>query len=393
MKLAARSCFLVLALTGCPSTTEPTDAGPDAPRPDAPRTPDAPVPFDAGPVVGEIYGEPGPYPVGNTRTSIVDRTGDRTLPLEIWYPAVEASRAAAETGQPLEAFETGSPNETALETMVTTSPASCIRATVHSALDAEVIAAPALLPVVVFSHCHACTRFDVAEMCERLASHGIVVAAPDHVGNTAYDADPAPVGAPFLAVRVSDVSSVLDVLLDATATSIPASIRGRIDPTRAAVMGHSYGAATTGAVVASDERFVAALAIAAPVRALGGVDAADLDVPYLFLLAEDDNSIGDLGNMLIRDDYDAVPGPAWLVSVATAGHWSFSDIAGLGGNFTPGCEALDDSVAYLDNAAARELAADVAMGFFADTLLGEPDGAAFLATAFWVGPAHVTSHD
>lgn len=199
------------------------------------------------------------------------------------------------------------------------------------------------------------------------------------------------IGPEFLAVRAGDVSSVLDALLDGSSTEVPASLLGRIDPERAAVMGHSFGAATTGAVVASDERFVSALAIAAPVRALGGIDAADLDVPYLFLLAQEDNSIGAAGNALIRSDYAVVPGPAWLVEVQGAGHWSFADIAGLGGEFAPGCAALDDRFAYLDNAEARELAADVAMGFFAHTLLGDPDGAAFLATAFWVGPVRVAS--
>ncbi len=384
-----RSLPLVVLLAACDPAPAATDAGEraDAPRVDAPDA----FSFDAGPVVGEVYGEPGPHPVGNARIAMTDRTGARTLPVELWYPAVETARALAAAGQPMEAFEAGTANEASLAAMVAASPASCLRATMRSALDAEAAATPALLPVVVFSHCHACTRFDIAEVCERLASHGIVVAAPDHLGNTAWDEPPAAVGSEFLAVRASDVSSVLDRLLDASAAEVPATLRGRIDPARAAVMGHSFGAATTGLVVASDERFVAALAIAAPVRALGGIDAADLDVPYLFLLAQEDNSIGAAGNSLLRSDYAAVPGPAWLVEVADAGHWSFADIAGLGGEFTPGCAALDDRHPYLDNAEAREITSDVAMGFFAHTLLGDADGAAFLATAFWVGPARVAS--
>lgn len=391
----AAGIALVATLCACESlATSPSDAGLDAPVRDAPARPDTPdsSTFDAGPVIGEIYGELGPNPVGNARIEMVDRTGARTLPVELWYPAVESARAAAATGQPMEAFEAGTSNEAALATMVSASPTSCLRATVRSALDVDAAASPALFPVVVFSHCHDCTRFDIAEVCERLASHGIVVAAPDHVGNTAWDDPPAAVGSAFLAVRVSDVSSVLDRLLDAAAAEMPATLRGRIDPARAAVMGHSFGAATTGPVVASDDRFVAALAIAAPVRLLGGVDEADIHVPYLFLLAQEDNSIGSGGNSLIRGDYAALTTPAWLAEVAGAGHWSFSDIAGLGGDYTPGCAALDDRFAYLDNAEAREIASDVAMGFFADTLLGDADGAAFLATAFWDGPTRVVSH-
>lgn len=362
------------------------DAGMDAGVTDVPSI-DAPV--DTGPVIGGVYGEPGPHPVGNQRIVMLDRTGTRMLPVELWYPATEDARAAADTGQPLEAFEAGTANEAAMEALVAASAPSCLRATVHSALGAAPIATPAMLPAVVFSHCHACTRFDVAEMSERLASHGIVVAAPDHVGNTAWDDPPAAVGEAFLAVRVSDVSSVLDRLLDGTASEMPEMLRGRIDPSRVAVMGHSFGAATTGPVVATDDRFVAALAIAAPAFILGAVDAADVTVPYLFVLAEEDNSIGSAGNNLLRRDFEALDTPAWLVEVPGAGHWSFSDIAGLGGNYAPGCAALDDTFPYPDNATMRELASDVAAGFFASRLLADPDGDAFLQSGFF-GRAIVT---
>jgi len=98
---------------------------------------------------------------------------------------------------------------------------------------APAVLEPTALPAIVFSHCHACTRYDVAEVAERLASHGIVVAAPDHLGNTLWDQRAGtlePLGEAFLDVRASDVSSVLDRLLDATAAELPADLRGRIDP-------------------------------------------------------------------------------------------------------------------------------------------------------------------
>jgi predicted dienelactone hydrolase len=141
--------------------------------------------------------------------------------------------------------------------------------------------------------------------------------------------------------------------------------------------------------VVADARFVAALAIAAPAFVLGAVDAADVTIPYLFLLAEEDGSIGAGGNNLLRRDFTSLGTPAWLVEVPGAGHWSFSDIAGLGGTFAAGCAALDDRFPYPDNAAMRELAADVAAGFFAAELLGDPDGEAFLASGF-AGRAAVT---
>ena len=125
-------------------------------------------------------------------------------------------------------------------------------------------------------------------------------------------------------------------------------------------------------------------------QAAGIPDADALDVPYLFLSANQDNSVP-AASVLIENDWEAVPGPAWIVDVEGAGHWSFTDIAGLGGNYTPGCAELDDRVDYIDTAVGREIAADVAAAFFGLTLLGDADGEGFLETAFWVGPAFVRS--
>lgn len=329
------------------------------------------------------YGALGPYAVGNARTSLLDRTGQRNLPVEIWYPAVESARAAATTGQPLAAFEQGTAHEAEMAQLVSSSDATCIRSTTRSAAAPAALAGGSL-PAVVFSHCHECMRFDVAEVAERIASYGIVVAAPDHLDNTAWD-HTASLGAAFLDVRVSDISSVLDRLLDATATEVPADLRGRIDASHIGVMGHSFGAVTTGKVVVTDSRFKAALAIAAPLNIYGGAQPASVTVPYLFLLAQQDDSIGAAGNLLLRNDYAAVAGPAWLVEVEAAGHWSFSDIAGLGGRFGAGCGAQ-----YIDNAEARALAASIAAGFFAQELQGRSDFATYLSGL--PAPAHVSSH-
>lgn len=370
--------------------------------PDAGLVPDAPPAIDAGPPPEPRadYGEDGPHPVGNARIEIVDRTGARTLPVELWYPAAEAARAEAALGQAIETFESGTANEVAIAELTAAAPAGCVRRTTRSAAAPEAAASPSSLPVVVFSHCHVCTRYDVAEVCERLASHGIVVAAPDHVGNTLWDeraGSAEPLGDAFLEVRASDVSSVLDRLLEGGAAEIPETLRGRLDATRAAVMGHSFGAATTSLVVTTDDRFVAALAIAAPISAFGGVRPASVHVPYLFLVAREDNSILEIGNSLIRSDYARVGGPAWLVEVEDAGHWSFSDICGLDSLFAAGCgdgtrqTVSDEPFTYVDPVIARAIAADVAAGFFAISLLGDPGGATFLARRVEEGRVSVAS--
>ncbi len=378
--------------TGPPDAAPPrdgaTDAGLDAGA------------LDAGPPPEPRadYGVPGPFPVGNRRVVMDDGSGTRPLPVELWYPADASARAAATTGQPLADFERGTPHEARLAALVAASEPSCVRTGTASASAPAAATRSAAWPVVVFSHCHVCTRFDVAEVAERLASHGVVVAAPDHEGNTLWDLEAgvaADVGSAFLAVRVRDVRRVLDRLLDAGATEVPDDLRGRLDPLRAGVMGHSFGGITTGAVVAEDPRFVAALSIAAPISLISGTRPTRVETPYLLLLAREDNSITEAGNMVMRNDFRRLAGPAWLVEVDDAGHWSFSDIAGLGGtNFLAGCgegvrqTVPGESFAYLENAAARDLAADVAAAFFAVYLLDDPGGATTLERL--PDPAHVT---
>lgn len=400
------SLLVLLSLVACTTTPASTpdagtDGGGDDAGNDAARSDGGPDAFtrdanfsDAG-MPRTDYGSAGAYPVGNVRVIMTDRTGARMLPVEIWYPAAESARAAAATGQSMTAFEGGTAHESALAALVTSAPATCARTQSHSAAAPAAATPTAAWPAVVFSHCFGCMRFDLAEVAERLASHGIVVAAPDHLGNTYWDAMQAPIDNTYLAVRASDVSSVLDRLLDATATEVPADLRGHIDGAHVGVMGHSYGALTTGAVVLSDTRFIAALAFAAPISALGA-HASDVHVPYAFVLAGEDNSIGTAGNAVLRSDFAHVSGPAWLVEVAEAGHWSFSDIAGMTTPWNAGCgmgmrqQVPHAPFTYVDNAQARELASDVAAAFFASTLLGDP--AAVNVLSALDAPAFVSMH-
>jgi predicted dienelactone hydrolase len=401
------SALALLALAGCPSPAEAPDAAVAAEdtgpaMDDAPITPDAAMPMDAGPLPEPRtdYGNAGPYAVGSVTVTMTDRTGTRTLPVEIWYPADEAARAEAEAGRPLEAFEEGM-RATRLGELAAAAPATCVRRTMHAAAAPAAATSATPWPVVIFSHCHTCTRYDMAEVMERLASHGIVVAAPDHVDNTLWDqleGTAVGVTTEFLAVRSSDVSSVLDRLLDPSAAELPADLRGQLDASRVAVMGHSFGAATTGAVTRDDDRFIAGLAVAAPISVLGPVSLASIEEPFGFLLMREDNSISEIGNRFIRMDAMRLSAAATVVEVDDAGHWSISDLCGLVPAFEAGCgEGVRGSVpgdvpfTYVDSAQARELAADVAAGFFAVHLLGDPGGDTFVRRLDGTAGAHVTS--
>lgn len=340
-------------------------------------------------VVGPAdYDAAGPWGVGIAHLAAVDVARNRSLKLTFWYPALTAGPTLA-CG---EVYDTGAK----LAQLYAEATPTCVRQTTQAGQG--VAAAPGKWPIVVFSHCSGCFRASSASLAERLASHGIAVIAPDHAPNTIFDQwNNAFTGLSdeMLQTRVADVRFALDVVLDPAAPSLPAALRDHCDAAKAGVFGHSFGALTTGAAVASDARLLAGLAIAAPLSSPfpAGPDLATVHKPLLLLLAKEDNSITELGNQFIRDNYASAPGPAWLLEVADAGHFSFSDVAGLQASFQPGCgdglrQTNDKPFAYLSAATGRQTAARVTVAFFARFLLGRPDAMAALDLPF---AASVTS--
>ena len=357
-------------------------------------TTDASETGDTDPAPAIDYTRPGPHPVGNARFLLP--AGDRELWVEVWYPADASATELAAQGHPIAEFVPAGPDRVAFEDLLAgLSPAGQIgtRLQTSSALDA----APAPggpWPVLVSSHCFNCVRFSMFSVAERLASHGFVVAAPDHTGGTLFDklkGDSADLGEDFLQVRRADLGLVLDAVLDANATAVPAPLRGLADPARVGVYGHSFGAATAGRLAQEDPRVRAALPIAAPVEnpLFPNTHVADIHVPMLAILAEEDNSIGKLGNNLIGNNFAAQNPPAWLLRVRDAGHWNFTDICGLTADFSAGCgegtrQTDDTAFTYLDIAIGRGIASAYTLAFFdlhlrdnaaARDYLGAPDPA------------------
>jgi len=324
----------------------------------------------------------GAYVVGTVRVEI-DAAGGRTLPLQLWYPAVDSARAEAEAGRPTEDFEPAGEKQDKLKTLIAEAPDGCTRKTMNAADAPDVFTREEPWPLLVFSHCMDCIRFSAFSIAEHLASLGFVVAAPDHVDGTLYE-NSGTLNAEFLKVRAADVRSVLDVLLDPNAGAIPEGLRGKLDSTRVGAFGHSYGSVTTGLVLQTDARVKAGVMIAAPPQSpiLTGVTLAEIDVPGMFILATEDGSISAAGNVLIENNYSDYPKPAWLIKVEDAGHWSFSDIAGIGGNFKPGCgmgmRATGASFSYLDIETARDIGKAYIAAFFALHLLGDSKAGAYL---------------
>jgi predicted dienelactone hydrolase len=171
-----------------------------------------------GPVTA--FSEPGPHAVGVRTLPAETESPEMTL----WYPAAptdETARVSYAYGVRL----LGPNTETALATFGG-----------RAALGAPALDSGAH-PLVILSHGFALTPGSYGWLAEHLASHGMVVVAPDHPETL----DPgrlwlATIDRPAL---IHDVFDALDVR-----TSPGGELHGVIDMSTVAVVGHSYGGYT-----------------------------------------------------------------------------------------------------------------------------------------------------
>ena len=269
----------------------------------------------------------GPHAAGVRTANLQDAARDRRLAVEIWYPA-----AAAHRGQDVD-------------------PERCDRYELLAGLplvaqEAVRDAAPAAgrFPLVVFSHGYGGHRRQSTFLCTHLASHGYVVVAPDHTGNTLRDVFQqtidARAGRPvpdvldtvreFVKHRPPDASWSIDRALDGAA----GGIADHVDAERIGIAGHSFGGWTTLATAAGDRRIRAAL----PLAPAGGNmvelpgnplrDALDFawsrDVPTLYVVADRD-SLLPLPSM--HDLFASTQATKRMVVLRNADHMHFCDRA------------------------------------------------------------------
>lgn len=315
-------------------------------------------PLDAGPLDASLPfapGEPGPWKVGFATERIeYDSPMDsepRSLDLHWWYPTT------AEAGSGPARYAGVFPRPEVL-------------------LDAAAVDRPPF-PVVIFSHGNGGLAEQSYFFTEFLASHGFVVVAPDHTGNTALG--PRLPMYQFFDRRPVDIIALLDFL-----EALPAEHRfaGRLSDAWA-LAGHSFGGYTTlalgGGVFLADEieaaacpagveppsdacqwlregataRFrngfgddrVKALIPMTPAGAgLMGAGLGAIAAPVLMMTAGRDATLPDAeeGDPI----WDALPaGPDLRLSFGNAGHYTFSNactlLPGIGANdgcgedFTP----------------------------------------------------------
>jgi predicted dienelactone hydrolase len=301
--------------------------------------------------MGMIAAEPetpqtlGPRPVGVTTMRVEDDARDRKLTVEVWYPAAERSSAE--------------PTVYNIEAIGTTV------ARLKSAAGTHRDAAPAreegARPVVLLSHGAGSTRYGNASLAEVLASHGYIVAAPDHVGHTmsshVFGIDNTE-RAQSAFDRPIDLSRVLDALEERSRGS-KFVLKGLVDTNRVAVAGHSFGGAAALGMIGArfdadrqareckkddadrrcaavpvfgpgqyryrDPRIGAALLITPAGFDLYRADGiAEVDAPALVVGAERDTTTPYLEYS--KPIYESLKAPHYLLDLEQAGHLTATDV-------------------------------------------------------------------
>ncbi|HVP31628.1 MAG TPA: dienelactone hydrolase family protein [Myxococcota bacterium] len=269
----------------------------------------------------------GPHPVGVRSFEPTDAARGRTLPLEVWYPAAEAHRGADLSPETQDTYQ--------VLALFPGAPQAAVR-------DAEPAPLPrGRAPVVVFSHGFGGHRRQTTFLCTHLASHGYVVAAPDHVGNTVADMmqtfmdvqagkplpDPDALLGSMIAARPADASFVLDWLLGGGA----AGVSELADAARVGISGHSFGGWTTLVTASRDPRVRAALPLA-PAGGASPLPANPLresvetswqrELPCLYLVADRDTLLPLEG---MRELYGRTPAPKRMAVLRRSDHMHFCD--------------------------------------------------------------------
>jgi predicted dienelactone hydrolase len=204
-----------------------TDGTPDVPDQETwgdltdgpPDVPDQEVWMPPDPLAASVEA-PGPYGIGFREGEIVydvlPEGAPRTLRTAIWYPTLETP------GDEPTLYYPGSLKREEVITQAEPAPHEC-------------------WPVLVFSHGYAGFAENSYFLTEHFASHGWLVIAMDHTGNTVEDLG-APVESSMYAYRPQDVSAAIDLL---SALPVGDPLRAKGDTSRVVVSGHSYGGYTT----------------------------------------------------------------------------------------------------------------------------------------------------
>jgi len=269
----------------------------------------------------------GEYTVGVSTITVIDEDRDRPLTVDVWFPLADGTEGDAHRYS----FITGDYYESPLAITA----------------DASTISTVEPFPLVVYSHGSGGVRFIHSDYTETIASHGYVVVAPDHTGNTAVEriADSSDDSAVIALNRPLDIRAVIDAFVDPT-NADTAPFQAAIDGEQVALTGHSFGGFTAYATSAgyenelgraeADDRIDALIPLAPAVgdggdnSLLSDDDLARVSVPSLVIVGTDDKTT----------PVDPNVTRAWELT-SSEPHYRLELLAGEHQSFTDLCAYLD----------------------------------------------------
>ena len=305
--------------TESPAATEPPAT--DAPVTEPSVETDPPVAVPANTADIELGNDLGPYRVGVQTIMVPDSTGGgRDLTVDVWFPLSQDSDADFPPQQ------------------YTLLPGTDYESPSAVAATADSIATDGPFPLVIYSHGSGGLRFIHSNYTEALASNGYIVAAPDHIGNTAVEriAGSETPGAVTAFNRPNDVTRVIDAFLDPENIETVGFV-ANLDPSQIAVTGHSFGGFTAYAMAsgydnengefAADERVgaIIALAPAASEALLSDERLASIGIPTLVVGATDDRTTP-IDPNVTRPWESTSSDVSYRLDLTAAEHETFTDI-------------------------------------------------------------------
>lgn len=181
------------------------------------------------------------------------------------------------------------------------------------------------------------------------------------------------------AVRVADIRFVIDQLAHADALSPPLR-GGRVDASRVAAVGHSFGGAASVAASSEDPRVVAAVNIDG--TPYGELPERQLTRP--FLLLQSDYNETRHSDFFINGNGALLTGssaPGYRFEITRANHYSFTDVPMF--LAPPGRWGLSLVMGGRRGpAATQEATVEILMAFLAGSLMGEAADVAAAAVRY-----------
>src|SRR5882672_7687591 len=286
----------------------------------------------------------GSFPVGVTTTLLVDsgRTDaftkePRTLVTEIWYPATDDARPLSKNKYS-DFLPGGVTSEAAKYVQKTYKlPVAAMDRIFwnHAVRDARM--RQGKFPLIVFSHGNGGNRHQNTFWCDYLASHGYVIVSADHVGNanmTILNGKPITYQGDQRAASAIDRPKDMSFLLDQMTfwnKGGDKRFAGKLALDAPCASGMSFGAMTSVDVVALDPRFKSMIAMSG-----ASLSHTNVTVPSLWMLGQEDRTIGTAGNFLIRSHHSMHTGPSFLLELKDGGHYSFTDMFKINKTFGDG---------------------------------------------------------